>query len=523
MNLSERQQQVLRLLSQGKSNKEIAFELGITEGTVKQHLFTLYKKLGATNRAKAVIAAAVQLGHVRTPDSDGTLAGGAPEAPHYVWRMVTTVVIQPAHAANASASERARFNQQMDALQAEAHLLTDGLDGLLSVIPGSGLLACFGIPQNHLDDPARAIFLTARLHAWLCANDVLHASMGIATAAEVVADNARVLYRAESIDMARTLASAATPGQVLVSEITCRLAGPVARYSAPRTASGLALSHRELLVNEAVDVKALAAKAPLPFLPEMLAPLRKPTAMWVAVEGWPPHSSVRLQDAIAIALQAQNIPTYRLRLPTQATPERTSRCAYTQLNLLARLRQRPDDNEIFLRALDSASQQLLASIRVLSMRGPLALIFQGINTHAALQQLFGETGLQQLESYPVIFVTSVLTEGQGQGSHIAARLIGPRPDAPAGGKTYRLAMPTPPMAPQGLHADLATLIDTLSPAARKLIRRLATEGSLPVREAAPLAQEVITTGLFCIADERLGCRDDTVRETLGAFYVNDGA
>jgi DNA-binding CsgD family transcriptional regulator len=55
--LSDRQKEILALLAQGKSNKEIAFALKITEGTVKQHLFTLFKKIGVTNRTKAVLRA----------------------------------------------------------------------------------------------------------------------------------------------------------------------------------------------------------------------------------------------------------------------------------------------------------------------------------------------------------------------------------------------------------------------------------------------------------------------------------
>lgn len=52
--LSARQREILTLLTQGKANKEIAYELGIGIGTVKQHLVALYKKMGVTNRAMAV-------------------------------------------------------------------------------------------------------------------------------------------------------------------------------------------------------------------------------------------------------------------------------------------------------------------------------------------------------------------------------------------------------------------------------------------------------------------------------------
>jgi DNA-binding NarL/FixJ family response regulator len=51
--LSSRQRQVLKGLVEGKSNKEIAQDLRIAEGTVKMHLAGLFRVLGATNRAHA--------------------------------------------------------------------------------------------------------------------------------------------------------------------------------------------------------------------------------------------------------------------------------------------------------------------------------------------------------------------------------------------------------------------------------------------------------------------------------------
>lgn len=52
--LSERQKAVLLRLLQGKANKVIARELGIAEGTVKAHLWSVYQLLGVTSRAQAM-------------------------------------------------------------------------------------------------------------------------------------------------------------------------------------------------------------------------------------------------------------------------------------------------------------------------------------------------------------------------------------------------------------------------------------------------------------------------------------
>jgi DNA-binding NarL/FixJ family response regulator len=55
--LTARQRDVLRLLAQGKSNKVIARELGVTEGTVKVHLLAVFRALDVRNRTAAVLAA----------------------------------------------------------------------------------------------------------------------------------------------------------------------------------------------------------------------------------------------------------------------------------------------------------------------------------------------------------------------------------------------------------------------------------------------------------------------------------
>lgn len=55
--LSPRELDVLSKLCDGKANKEIARELGIREPTVKLHMTSLYRKIGARNRTQAAMIA----------------------------------------------------------------------------------------------------------------------------------------------------------------------------------------------------------------------------------------------------------------------------------------------------------------------------------------------------------------------------------------------------------------------------------------------------------------------------------
>lgn len=55
--LTDRQMQVMALLAQGKSNKEICRELDLAAGTVKMHISSVFSALQVTNRTQALVAA----------------------------------------------------------------------------------------------------------------------------------------------------------------------------------------------------------------------------------------------------------------------------------------------------------------------------------------------------------------------------------------------------------------------------------------------------------------------------------
>jgi DNA-binding NarL/FixJ family response regulator len=57
VHVTPRQRDVLDLLAQGRSNKQIARELGLTPGTVRIHMTAIFKALQASNRTEAVFVA----------------------------------------------------------------------------------------------------------------------------------------------------------------------------------------------------------------------------------------------------------------------------------------------------------------------------------------------------------------------------------------------------------------------------------------------------------------------------------
>ncbi len=55
--LTPQQFRVLQMLGAGRLNKQIAYDLNVSEATIKAHVTAILRKLGVTNRTQAVLMA----------------------------------------------------------------------------------------------------------------------------------------------------------------------------------------------------------------------------------------------------------------------------------------------------------------------------------------------------------------------------------------------------------------------------------------------------------------------------------
>jgi DNA-binding NarL/FixJ family response regulator len=76
--LTQRENDILGLLAEGRSNREIAQSLYLSEKTVKAHLAAIFRKLGVTNRTQAAMAA-VSMGVGPYPVGNGFGTGSSSE------------------------------------------------------------------------------------------------------------------------------------------------------------------------------------------------------------------------------------------------------------------------------------------------------------------------------------------------------------------------------------------------------------------------------------------------------------
>lgn len=76
--LSPAQRRILMGLCQGLRNKQIAFQMGVTENTVKTYVTAMYKRLGISSRTEALILARDMFRETEWPPADGRGAAPVP-------------------------------------------------------------------------------------------------------------------------------------------------------------------------------------------------------------------------------------------------------------------------------------------------------------------------------------------------------------------------------------------------------------------------------------------------------------
>jgi DNA-binding CsgD family transcriptional regulator len=529
--LSARQRELVNLLARGESNKQIARTLGITEGTVKQHLSTLFKKLGINSRSKAVVRAAELYGG---NPANPNVAPSPRELPtDYAWRMVSAVALVLRDAIGLTVVEQTRLERALRALRRELSELVAALDGQLLIAPGGDMMVGFGAPRSHIDDAARAVFLARRMAVWLRDQHALKIGIGIATGATIVGFGDEPLYRSEAFDVALSIARATPSGQIHASEVTVKLAGPLFPQrnvtSNSGTNSGQDAERRtgiKLIPTDVdIDPATYVRRAPLPFIEDVLGRARESSTAWLSVSGWPPSASLQLLDAVSMHCESAGLRTYRIRLATDGDPEHVGLNLYRQLKIVARLRERPDGNEIFAASRTHVATAV-AAIRVLCMRGPTAIVVYGVDALSMLIKSLGASGIADISSLPLVIAAAGLKSDAEP--HVVAKVLSGDPLQTTGAKSYRLPLGPAFETPDGVNTDLATLLDMLTPPARNAVKVFVAQDKSSIitggnEVGEQIAKELIGVGLFVRREDAIVCRDPTTRGALKRFFVGGGA
>ncbi len=522
--ITPRQEQILSLLTEGKSNKEIAEELGIQQGTVKQHLFVLFRRLGVVNRAKAVIAASQLLKFQQARGRDAGWAKPAKQSPihhpGYVWRMISVVAVFLPDATSISTRILVQRDQYLLSLRQAVSDFTVALDGQFVSMPYGGFFSWFGHPYSHLDDADRAVFLAQSIQKWsdnYCLNHCQeHESelllnpigIGVASHPEVVAEKTVQITGAESFRSAAILARHARPlGRPLGDESTQRLAP----LSVPWLKNDV-ISNKSIGRQREGSVSAIGEYGEylndthlhwrgMDVVREIFNSYQRSVAQWVAVECWPPAAATSLIDMIGNVANSKGFNVLRLRMPVQTRRDRIVAGFVGQIEMVSAALGMPF-NKIY--PLTSDGERLGSMLRDYASK-PLVIQVYGFKALDALATVLGERGISKLVSCPILMVAANLMDtGQAQ---TVVRLLGPHPKSQSLSRAFPMQMIEHAALPQEIRTELQSSLDGLSLISKKLIMAAATEptksiddfmtqADLPHHQTQSCLSELTASGLI---------------------------
>lgn len=497
--LSERQQQILGLLAEGKSNKEIAADLEIEQGTVKQHLFVLFRKLGVVSRAKAAVVAEQLLktsngrrSEVASSKVPAYKKGHAvKKAERYQWRLISAVSLAlPDFVAAATSFEAISLrNHFLADFQARAAALLESLDGQFSITPDGGLVAWFGHPKTHLDDTDRTTYFAQCMYEWMQAYVQINQpafdgvgkvdlGVGVASHPELVEEGVESLYSADAFRKATLLAQHSKIVHRPLSDLlTKKLSANSLSWMDIRTREGgKAIQVRNVgeicAIGSATGalVDSSAQWGGLPFMNSICESVKESVAQWLSVESWPPLAASSLMDAMGNFAYAKGIRLLRLRAPSNQRRDRLLASYIKQIEVLFETLGL-EEKKIY----STGGERIAGLLGVIAQSGPLMVELYGLKTLDSFKALLGEASLDLLAARPIIFVTANLP--QTGNKQTCVRLLGSRPHEQPFTRTFTMTQPEITTFPEGIQVDFQAMLDSLSEASRAILIKAAEDTS----------------------------------------------
>lgn len=502
--LSGRQQEILRLIAIGKSNKEIAHQLGLTTGTVKQHVYALFRKLGVRNRTTAVAKGAeIESARAAAPAKAAAIAASrVPEDLRYARRLVTAVVIEPRPGASRSSRDAADTSRAIAALRQRVERLAYAFDAKPELLPAGGIAAWFGQPVAHGDDAERAVAFVRALVSGARAD--LSFVAGIGTQAEVVGESDEGSIAFRTFRVASMLAGLAQPNVPLACGLTAELSGLPLR---PAEKPALPEDAREIGPTPTPTLKVAQRWGGLPFLAELIGNLQRGRSQWLGVESWPPEAGTRLIDAIGECLAARGLPLRSLWMPATSSVDDA---------VASRL----------IGQLGGSGATLGTALGELAAAGPAVLLAYGIDALPTLKKVLGESELQRLRGLPLAVVAGAMH--RSGAPQTVVRLLGSNPGASPFMRVLRMQVPDErPRSSQGIRPDVQAVLDGVSTEARAIARVAVNPDSsnvAAIAQALAMApdrvlercRELENSGLLILHEGRLQFRDATTADAVRA-------
>jgi len=439
LRLSRRQNEIMDLVTRGLTNKEIAQHLGLSDGTVKQHLFAIYQRLGVSNRTWAV--ASWQTLASKTDDAEvfktqhrpsSLAADGSTSISILPRRLLATVAIDLPLNANPSAEEGAA-SRVLTICQRWAEVF----EGDLRLSGASSVLVTFGYPYAHFDDieRARAFAESVRVE--------LRSDLGIET--RIALDAAIDRLHIYNGDVA--LSSTAWHSIQLLSS----------------SMDGVALTERvQHVATQVLDDPALTDITQqqlyrAPFFREVESALAKNRASWFAIEAWPPLLVKVLLDAWHCSKVGKATRQIVLRLPS-------SNATAIEPLLLAQLDAQLGNGEVP----SYPEADLGWRLHALAQQGPLSVLVYGMEESATLANLLDDDAINALSECSVVFLLSSLPVRGA--ARISARMLDQNGRKPLVGRVHELMLPDTGELGSHYCPDIVALLDKVDDSGKVILK-----------------------------------------------------
>lgn len=488
--LTARQLQVINLVGQGFSNKEIANDLKISEGTVKQHIFAIFRLLNVSSRAKLALVS--QRLSTNSKVKPKKISSGGSSGLGYSWRLIVAVAIVIPEVEIADAAEVIRRKSYLEQLRFAIDEMVFALDANSMPLPDGGVLIWFGHPTSHIDDADRAALLVQSIRHRLTSEQgkSLKLGLGISTQAEIVPAETKQLSSAKAFQQALVLAKKSSQltlslANALTEQLCCasvpwlelRPAG-----AAQTVQTNAAVKSKESIYAISNGLSAPASiQSPwgdLSFLKEVFQSVKNGVGQWLCVESWPPSLANSLVDAIGLEAGKEGFFSLKLHIPSAKRRDVLLNSLLTQVEIAA------TKFDLSSTQPDSTLDRLLSSLWKVSTKAPVVLQVSGIQSLQAIKTALGDRGIDRLVGLRVLVVVTNLRDVQKPQTSI--RILGPRPDNAVFSRMHIMEEPQLDLLPEGVLVDMQAMVDDLSPAARQMICAAADTPDQPFNELMPL-------------------------------------
>lgn len=506
---------MIALVSQGLSNKEIANELKISEGTVKQHIFAIFRLLNVTSRTKLAVAS-VRFGpNSKAKSQKASKLGKASLG--YSWRLIVAVAISIPELEIGDPAKVIERKNYLDQLRFAIDEMVSALDASSMLLPDGGLLVWFGHPTSHVDDVDRAALLVQAIRGRIEVDKVgaFKIGLGISSHTEIVPADTKQLTAASAFSEALSLAKKSSQLSLsLANALTERLCSGSVPWLELRPTGHAGNRQSDKTAKSDESIYAIANRQSVPlkgsqwgdlsFLQEVFQSVNSGVAQWLCVESWPPSLANSLVDAIGLNAAQEGFTSLKLHIPSAKRRDVLLNSLLTQVEIAS------TEHDLNSNKPDSTLDRLLSSLWKVSTKAPVALQVFGIQSLQALKIALGDRGIDRLVGLRVLVVVTNLRDVQKPQTSI--RILGPRPDNAVFTRIHTMAEPNLNLVPEGVMVDIQAMVDDLSPAARQMIFAAAQSPGQAFNELLPqmnlprpvlqgALQELVSMGLILPRDD----------------------